>query len=189
MFWTEPHNLILHPRKFHVHIQQNTSTVASEENSAAPVIIVSMTMQLSKCISASLDKQWSFTKTRGSLLQLVKSMLRVSRLIKASPLRPDKVSIVAGLWRHTPMIGLKCLSVRQLSWTNDSLCCLLEGHDNLILWAKQGKSDLGGLYWGWGKLTRADKSLPRAINRIKEQQRQKVLSLLFCLSLPASNLS
>ena len=127
-------------------------------------------MRHSKCINASLDKQWSFTKTRGSLRQLVKSMLRVSSLIKASPLSPDTVSILAGLWRHTPMIGLKCLSVRQLSWTNDSLCCLLEWHDNLILWARQGKSDLGALYWGWGKLTRADKSLPWAINRIKEQQ-------------------
>lgn len=40
------------------------------------------------------------------------------------------------------MIGLKCLSVRQLSWTNDSLCCLLEGHDNLILWARRGKVTL-----------------------------------------------
>lgn len=168
--------------------------VPSEHNSCPAtqawlVIIVSMTMQHSKCINASLDKQWSFTKTRGSLRQLVKSMLRVSSLIKASPLSPDTVSILAGLWQHTPMIGLKCLSVRQLSWTNDSLCCLLEWHDNLILWARQGKSDLGALYWGWGKLTRADKSLPRAINRIKEQQqRQKVLSFLFCLSLPFQTL-
>lgn len=69
----------------------------------------------------------------GSLRQLVKSMLSVSWLIKASPLRLDTVSILAGPWRHTPMIGLKCLSVRQLSWTNDSLCCLLELHDNSIL--------------------------------------------------------
>lgn len=83
--------------------------------------------------------------------------------------------------------SLKCLSVRQLSWTNDSLCCLLERHDNLILWARQGTSDLGALYWGWSKLTIADKSLPWAINRIKDQQqRQKVLSVfaLFASAFP-----
>ncbi len=177
----------------HIHTHTHKSMVPSEHNScpaaqAWPVIIVSMTMQHSKCINASLDKQWSFTKTRGSLRQLVKSMLRVSSLIKASPLSPDTVSILAGLWRHTPMIGLKCLSVRQLSWTNDSLCCLLEWHDNLILWARQGKSDLGALYWGWGKLTRADKSLPWAINRIKEQQqRQKVLSFFVLFAFTFAN--
>lgn len=152
----------------------HTHTLISEHNFLS-VRIVSMTMRRSECINASPDKQWSFTKTRGSLRQLVKSMLRVSSLIKASPLRPDTVSIPAGPWRHAPMIGLKCLSVRQLSWTNDSLCCLLDWHDNLILWARQGKSDLGAFYWGWGKLTRADKSLPWAINRIKEQQQRQTL--------------
>lgn len=138
----------------------------------------------SECINASLDKQWSFTKTRGSLRQLVKSMQRVSSLIKASSLSPDTVSIPAGPWQRAPVIGLKSLSVRQLSWTNDSLCCLLDWHDNLILWAWQGKSDLGAFYRGWGKLTRADKSLPWAINRIKEQQqRQTVLLPSLCLFL------
>lgn len=148
------------------------------------VRIVSMTMRRCECINASRDKQWSFTKTRGSLRQLVKSMLRVSSLIKASSLSPDTVSIPAGPWQRAAVIGLKSLSVRQLSWTNDSLCCLLDWHDNLILWAWQGKSDLGAFYWGWGKLTRADKSLPWAINRIKEQQqRQTVLLPSLCLFL------
>lgn len=59
------------------------------------LIIVSMTMRHAQCISASSDKQWSFTKTRRSLRQLVKSMLRVSRLIKPSSLSSDTVSIVA----------------------------------------------------------------------------------------------
>jgi len=31
------------------------------------------------------------------------------------------------------MIGVKYPSVRELRWTNDSLCCLLELHDNSIL--------------------------------------------------------
>lgn len=173
------------------HTHPRSPSLISEHNFLS-VRVVSMTMRRSECINASPDKQWSFNKTRGSLRQLVKSMLRVSWLIKASPLRPDTVSILAGPWQHAPMIGLQCLSVRQLSWTNDSLRCLLDRHDNLILWARQGKSDLGAFYWGWGKLTRADKSLPWAINRIKEQQQRQtllppsVLLVFFSLSLCSS---
>lgn len=71
-----------------------TSSLGALQGSGLAVIIVSMTMQHAQCISASSDKQWSFTKTRRSLRQLVKSMLRVSRLIKPSSLSSDTVSIV-----------------------------------------------------------------------------------------------
>lgn len=39
----------------------------------------------------------------------------------------------------TPMIGVKYPSVRELRWTNDSLRCLLELHDNSILLTKREK--------------------------------------------------
>lgn len=71
-----------------------TSSLGALQGPGLAVIIVSMTMQHAQCISASSDKQWSFTKTRRSLRQLVKSMLRVSRLIKPSSLSSDTVSIV-----------------------------------------------------------------------------------------------
>lgn len=70
-----------------------TSSLGALQGPGLAVIIVSMTMH-AQCISASSDKQWSFTKTRRSLRQLVKSMLRVSRLIKPSSLSSDTVSIV-----------------------------------------------------------------------------------------------
>ncbi len=60
------------------------------------VIIVSMTMRHAQRISCGPDKQWSFTKTRRSLQQLVKSMPSVSKLIKTSPLSSDTPSIAAG---------------------------------------------------------------------------------------------
>lgn len=72
----------------------STSSLGALQGPGLAVIIVSMTMQHAQCISASSDKQWSFTKTRRSLRQLVKSMLRVSRLIKPSSLSSDTVSIV-----------------------------------------------------------------------------------------------
>lgn len=37
----------------------------------------------------------------------------------------------------TQMIGVKYPSVRELRWTNDSLRCLLELHDNSILLTKR----------------------------------------------------
>lgn len=72
----------------------STSSLGALQGPGSAVIIVSMTMRHAQCISASSDKQWSFTKTRRSLRQLVKSMLRVSRLIKPSSLSSDTVSIV-----------------------------------------------------------------------------------------------
>lgn len=72
----------------------STSSLGALQGPSLAMIIVSMTMQHAQCISASSDKQWSFTKTRRSLRQLVKSMLRVSRLIKPSSLSSDTVSIV-----------------------------------------------------------------------------------------------
>lgn len=143
------------------------------------MIIVSMTMRHAPCIGCGPDKQWSFTRTRRSLQQLVKSMPCVSKLIKTSLLSSDTPSIkqahVAGrnaggrecpwqkmcvcvCWRGRPdtplflihthlhkhmhstqMIGVKYPSVRELGWTNDSPCCLLELHDNSILLAKKEK--------------------------------------------------
>ncbi len=72
----------------------STSSLGALQGPGLAVIIVSMTMRHAQCISASSDKQWSFTKTRRSLRQLVKSMLRVSQLIKPSSLSSDTVSIV-----------------------------------------------------------------------------------------------
>lgn len=72
----------------------STSYLGALQGPSLALIIVSMTMRHAQCISASSDKQWSFTKTRRSLRQLVKSMLRVSRLIKPSSLSSDTVSIV-----------------------------------------------------------------------------------------------
>lgn len=77
------------PRKLH-----SESSLEALQGPGLAVIIVSVTMRRAQCISASPDKQWSFTKTRRSLRQLVKSMLRVSRLIKPSSLSSDTVSIV-----------------------------------------------------------------------------------------------
>lgn len=73
---------------------RSTSSLGALQGPGLAVIIVSVTMRRAQCISASSDKQWSFTKTRRSLRQLVKSMLRVSRLIKPSSLSSDTVSIV-----------------------------------------------------------------------------------------------
>lgn len=68
----------------------------TEPHPNSAVIIVSMTMRHARRISCGPDKQWSFTKTRRSLQQLVKSMPSVSKLIKTSPLSSDTPSIAAG---------------------------------------------------------------------------------------------
>lgn len=47
------------------------------------------------------------------------------------------------------MIGVKHPSVREPSWTNDSLCCLLELHDNSILLTKRGREEVKRERGGW----------------------------------------
>lgn len=52
------------------------------------------------------------------------------------------------------MIEVKCPSVRVLRWTNDSPRCLLELHDNSILFAAKRKREGGGGREGEGERER-----------------------------------